>query len=763
MEIMAEAKFYQELKFGKSNHGINETPTHNDMIVSRRDRIQHQPLNTGAKLMSPSEETSSMMRRKYMHWILIVGVLSCFASVFKASHAAESNLDVAQVGEEPAILAQYFDVLEDPTGELSLADVRTPSFASRFNPSKVTAESLNFGLSRSAYWLRLKIRNTSNRASDQFLEIGYPRLIRVDFFAISPGYPDRVVKTGYAEPFSSRPYQHRFFVFPMSVPAHAEQTVFLRVESRTSVEVPAKLWNRAAFHRHERVDYASQGAFFGMATAMLLFNLLLLFSLRGRGYLYYILFVGSNVVAVASSTGLGVEYLWGDVPAWSTISFAVSAHLCGIFLIAFMRLMIGTKELLPRTDRLLNATILVNTLACIATFFSYQIAMTLFLVIVTAVQILWVALLSCFKRQRGAYIFLAAFSLLLMGVIILALRIWGVLPTNFLTVNGIQFGAAIEMIVLAFALADRFHVIRQEKERAQADIVQSLRNSERLLEASVVERTAELSATVSRLQQTQNDLVNAEKLASLGSLVAGVSHELNTPIGNALTTASTMHDDAKELQKIVVEGGVRRSTLDGFLQRNVDMSSLLVRSCNRAAHLISSFKQVAVDQTSEHQREFDVSTLIEDNIASLQPSFKGAAWSIEIDAPRGIICDSYPGPLGQVLVNLIQNASIHAFDTKKNGRLSVTARCAAGAVEIVVKDDGDGMTQENLIRIFDPFFTTKLGKGGSGLGLAICRNIVTGVLGGQLTATSELGVGSQFTLRFPIVAPRTVNKALVVA
>ena len=239
--------------------------------------------------------------------------------------------------------------------------------------------------------------------------------------------------------------------------------------------------------------------------------------------------------------------------------------------------------------------------------------------------------------------------------------------------------------------------------------------------------------------------------------MAGVSHELNTPIGNALTTASTLQDDAKDFQRTVSEGGVRRSALDGFLQRSVDMSALLVRSCYRAAHLISSFKQVAVDQTSELQRQFDLLTLIQDNVASLRPSFRGAAWTITVDVPSGINCNSYPGPLGQVLVNLIQNAGIHAFEPGAAGHLNISAAAKADSIEIVLADDGHGMTEETLERIFEPFFTTRLGKGGSGLGLAICRNIVTGVLGGHLTANSQLGVGSQFILRIPIVAPRAIN------
>ncbi|MBK6639458.1 MAG: HAMP domain-containing protein [Rhodocyclaceae bacterium] len=276
---------------------------------------------------------------------------------------------------------------------------------------------------------------------------------------------------------------------------------------------------------------------------------------------------------------------------------------------------------------------------------------------------------------------------------------------------------------------------------------------------SLVESNHNLEATLIDLRQTQDMLVQAEKLASLGSLVAGVAHELNTPIGVALTTASTLEDSSREFAQVVAAGGVKRTALDEFLKYSADMGALLVRSCHRAANLVASFKQVAVDQTSEQQRSFDLQALVKDIVASLRPSFSTAAWHIEVDVPAGILCDSYPGPLGQVLTNLIQNAGNHAFAGNAAGALRITASRTADTVNLVVADDGKGMNAETLSHIFDPFFTTTLGKGGSGLGLAICRNIVMGVLGGQLTATSQPGVGSQFVVRFPTTAPHPVKPA----
>ncbi len=267
----------------------------------------------------------------------------------------------------------------------------------------------------------------------------------------------------------------------------------------------------------------------------------------------------------------------------------------------------------------------------------------------------------------------------------------------------------------------------------------------------------ELAQMLERLQRTQSELLESEKLASLGSLVAGVSHELNTPIGVALTTASTLEYDIASFRQAVEGGAVKRSYLDSFLQRNAEMGKLLVQSCHRAADLVSSFKQVAVDQTSERRRTFNLLELVEDNLTTLRPSLKHEKWSIRVDIPSDIVCASYPGPLGQVLVNMIQNAARHAFEGRDGGTVQISARRVADAVEMAITDDGVGMPPGTLAHIFEPFFTTRLGQGGSGLGLTISRNIVIGLLGGTLQAQSEPGVGTQMLLTFPMIAPQAAK------
>lgn len=265
-------------------------------------------------------------------------------------------------------------------------------------------------------------------------------------------------------------------------------------------------------------------------------------------------------------------------------------------------------------------------------------------------------------------------------------------------------------------------------------------------------RNQELQQAIQRLNQTREQLVQQEKLASLGALVAGVAHELNTPIGNALTTSSSMGHAARLLHDSVERGELRKSALLEFLKNTEAMNELVVRSCERAATLITSFKQVAVDQTSEQRREFEVLPLVEDNVNALRPSFKHAPVNIVLEVPAGIRCNSYPGPLGQVLVNLVQNAVIHGFAGGRGGTIKITAYAEQSWVHMEVEDDGLGMSDEVKSHIFDPFFTTRLGQGGSGLGLSVSQNIIRRVLGGTIDVHSELGRGTRFSLRFPGVA-----------
>lgn len=256
------------------------------------------------------------------------------------------------------------------------------------------------------------------------------------------------------------------------------------------------------------------------------------------------------------------------------------------------------------------------------------------------------------------------------------------------------------------------------------------------------------------LRETQNSLIEAEKLAALGRLVAGVAHEVNNPVGISLTVASSLERKVARFAEEVARGDLRRSSLMDFVESNRDASQQLVANLNRAAELIQSFKQVATDRNYSDQREFDLADLTEQVVMSLKPGLRKQNLALSVDCKPELIMNSYPGPYGQVLTNLFLNTVAHAYPDGGGGVVTITASEAdANHVRIVFADDGCGMSPDVRRRAFDPFFTTRRDQGGTGLGLHIVYNIVTGRLGGRINLTSVAGEGTRVEIILPRMAP----------
>jgi len=256
------------------------------------------------------------------------------------------------------------------------------------------------------------------------------------------------------------------------------------------------------------------------------------------------------------------------------------------------------------------------------------------------------------------------------------------------------------------------------------------------------------------LRDTQVSLIEAEKLAALGRLVAGVAHEVNNPVGISLTVASALERKTMNFAAEVARGDLRRSSLNEFLDNSRDASSQLVANLNRAAELIQSFKQVAADRNYSDQRTFDLADLTEQVVMSLRPGLRKRNLTLNVDCEPDLIMNSYPGPYGQVLTNLFLNAVSHAFPDGRPGVVDIQVReSGRDNVEIIFSDNGCGMSLDVRRRAFDPFFTTRRDQGGTGLGLHIVYSIVTNRLGGRLDLESEPGGGTRIQIILPRVAP----------
>lgn len=290
--------------------------------------------------------------------------------------------------------------------------------------------------------------------------------------------------------------------------------------------------------------------------------------------------------------------------------------------------------------------------------------------------------------------------------------------------------------------------------REREDALRHLNNE---LEKRVQVRTADLERSnrtlqeaLSNLRKMQSELVQSEKLAALGSLVAGVAHELNTPIGVSVTTLSALESKLRQLRSRYDADEITRSDLEAFMEDLDQGWKIATRNLDKASELIKSFKEVAVDRTSSRLREFELKYVVEELIVTLSPMFKHTPYRLTVDIPEGLRMHTFPGPLGQVLTNLVSNALQHGLDGLDKGQITISAKQSGKElVDIRVTDDGRGITPQNRSRIFDPFFTTRLGNGGSGLGLPIVHNIVTQILQGQIVVDAQENKGTRVTLTLP--------------
>ncbi|ALG69721.1 histidine kinase [Azospirillum thiophilum] len=284
--------------------------------------------------------------------------------------------------------------------------------------------------------------------------------------------------------------------------------------------------------------------------------------------------------------------------------------------------------------------------------------------------------------------------------------------------------------------------------RTLTDVTVEARSAEEIFHAM-----QELERAYADLKETQASLVQAEKMASLALLVAGVAHEINTPIGIAFGCATHLTGRTGSLAEAFERGTMRKSDLAAYVATASEASRLIEQNLTRAADLIQSFKRVAVDQTSEERRRFDLLAYLEEVVTSLGPTLRKSRHRVAIACSPGIVMDSFPGALSQVVTNLVMNALTHAFPADGKGHMVIDVdETPDGEVEIRFADDGAGIAAENLPKVFEPFFTTRRGTGGSGLGLHIVFNLVTQSLGGRISVDSVPGDGTTFTLRIPKTA-----------
>ncbi len=282
---------------------------------------------------------------------------------------------------------------------------------------------------------------------------------------------------------------------------------------------------------------------------------------------------------------------------------------------------------------------------------------------------------------------------------------------------------------------------------AQADVSEQRRA---MAELSSAKEAAEKA--VMQLKGAQLQMIESEKLAALGALVAGVAHEVNTPLGIALTAASTLHSETQALSELINDGGLKKTQLQDYLLMAQEATQLILRHCQNAAGLIRSFKNISVDQTAEMVREFDLGMYLGEILRSLKPNLKPTQHQIELDCPTGLMVHTHPSAFTQILNNLVNNSIMHAFVKDQRGLMTIQVTTLSDElIEVRFMDNGIGIPPTLRAKVFEPFYTTKRGQGGSGLGMSIVHNLVVAQLKGRISIEDTPGGGTCFVIVFPRV------------
>ncbi|MBI5005585.1 MAG: diguanylate cyclase [Nitrosomonadales bacterium] len=442
-------------------------------------------------------------------------LLLLFALLFTPCDANPAPLQLSAQDTQVEIVP-YLQLHEDPDGTQQFGDIARQR--DWLSPAGMQG-AINIGYSRSVWWLRLDIE--SDTPLSRYLEIGYPSLDSVEVFVPHAGGEHLHLQAGDLQPFSQRLLPHRNLVFPVEFPA-GKSSLYMRISSAGSLTIPASIWEPRTFHLHNQTSYAALAIYFGMLIALGSYNLLLYFSLRDRTYLYYVLFLASMAIGTASLDGLAGQFIWPDWPTWTHLALPIGMAMSGLLAACFVRSFLDSRQNSPRTDVILKSFIAWFAVSILLNLASYQWAeiMTSLGGMGFSTIALTIGVISYRRGYPGARYFLLAWTSMLTGSILLAARNFGWVPTNFITIHGLQIGSALEMLLLSYALADRINALRRAKELADARLLQmqqenvaALLRSEQELEKRVAERTQELAEANARLE----GLSRQDPLTGLGN------------------------------------------------------------------------------------------------------------------------------------------------------------------------------------------------------------------------------------------------------
>lgn len=684
--------------------------------------------------------------------------------------AVPPQSDYTYTGEAASsYLGSHLSVLQDKTGELTIQDVAS---SSAFSPE--SRDIPDFGISSSAYWAKLTLTNDYSM-SRMFLHLAHSEIDELDIYQVSQsGAVQHVVHAGQTRPVNKTRQPYSEFAFPLDIPTGTNATIFLRVASSKQLRLPLTLESPMGFSIGQQSRSLFIGSYLGIMLVMALYNLFIFFSTRERAYAIYVLYillVGSTQLAFFGILSFSI---FQDLP-W--LSSHASLFLTGFTAFAageFMTRFIHVKDHIPRALTLKWILYAVLTFPMVLDILGYsemayrsmQGAALLFALF----QLVVIARIA-FTGSRPARFFLIAWISFLVGIITFILKDVGVLPFNDVTRFAMTIGSAVEVVLLSLGLADKINVLRAEKERNQERALVLAKENERmvldqnvLLEEKVDERTHALQASNDHLKRTQTQLVQSEKMASLGQLTAGIAHEINNPINFISSSIKPLKRDLFELKEVLdayrdaringrdldpVKALEERIGLDITVKEVEDILSSMESGAARTSEIVRGLRTFS--RLDEYDlKTADVNEGIRSTLVVLAPQVRDTV-SIDLDLQQLPPVECYPGKLNQVFMNLLNNA-VFAVKQKHGtagGKVRVASYIFEDNVIFEVQDNGTGMDEATQQRLFEPFFTTKDVGEGTGLGLSIVLTIIEDHQG-KITVQSKPGEGTTFTITIPL-------------
>jgi two-component system NtrC family sensor kinase len=669
---------------------------------------------------------------------------------------------------------------QDTGRGLTLKDMQ--SRPGLFHTNKSTV--INFGTTLDYNWVKFKLVNDSKH-NNLILNLENPIVDEVWFYCVHSNNIIDSIHLFESDPVSSRTYKTQFYLFDINIPRGDSATCYLKLYSPKQILVPLTIGSEAyILHIISNSDLLS-GLYYGIMLVMLLYNIFIFFTVRDRSYLWYVQYIFWVAITQATLQGYAHRFLWTD-NIWLTNNMVyIAGAMAGIATVIFTKSFLQSKTNLPRLNILLTL-IIGGDLIALALMFSGYLCNSYNAINATAgigSLIVIFCASTLVKNFRPARFYLISYSVFLSGVIVFVLKDYNIVPYNVFTSHSMQLGSAIEAILLSFALADKINIFRTEKEESQAQTLLAVQENERIvreqnviLEVQVSERTRELKVSndglntaLIDLKDAQSQLVESEKMASLGQLTAGIAHEINNPINFVTSNVKPLNRDVLMLIDAVdtLESIAKESTTTVEKQKKIEeykndidydylkmeIDQLLKGIGDGAARTAEIVKGLRIFSRLDEDdlKKADINEGLDSTLVIIN-NLMGNSIQLEKKYANLSLIECYPGKLNQVFLNIISNA-IYAIKKKFNGQsgglLTITTLNDDKFIFVKIADNGTGMDENTRKRLFEPFFTTKDVGEGTGLGLSIVYNTIN-KHNGQIFVNSEVGIGSEFTIKLPL-------------